>query len=72
MTVLTRWGAGAEASPVIVLNGACGKEIMVDDAFLPDVRIVCPQPAARAPEALQRAGSSGCVGGAHAGACQVE
>jgi alcohol dehydrogenase class IV len=58
VAVPTLWGAGAEASPVIVLSRAGGKEIMLDAAFVPDVRIVWPEAAADAPEALRRAGSA--------------
>jgi alcohol dehydrogenase class IV len=58
IAVPTLWGAGAEASPVIVLNGKGGvKEIAVDDAFVPDVRVVWPGPSAAAPAQLRRAGA---------------
>ena len=58
VAVPTLWGAGAEASPVIVLNGSDGvKEIAIDDAFLPDARVVWPEPSATAPTALRRAGA---------------
>lgn len=59
VAVPTLWGAGAEASPVIVENGDRGaKEIAIDERFVPDVRIVWPGPAASAPESLRRAGAA--------------
>lgn len=58
VAVPTLWGAGAEASPVIVLSGGEGvKEIVVDDAFVPDARVVWPGPPGGAPERLRRAGA---------------
>jgi alcohol dehydrogenase class IV len=58
VAVPTLWGAGAEASPVIVLNGADGaKEIAVDETFVPDVRVVWLGPSSAAPERLRRAGA---------------
>jgi alcohol dehydrogenase class IV len=54
----TLWGAGAEASPVVVLNGKNGvKEVLSDDVFIPDARVVWPGPSSAAPEQLRRAGS---------------
>jgi alcohol dehydrogenase class IV len=59
VAIPTLWGAGAEASPVIVLNGEHGaKEIAVDDGFIPDARVVWPGPSAAAPEVLRRAGAA--------------
>jgi alcohol dehydrogenase class IV len=58
IAIPTLWGAGAEASPVIVLSGEGGvKEIAVDDAFVPDARVVWPGPPSAAPERLRRAGA---------------
>lgn len=58
VAVPTLWGAGAEASPVVVATASDGsKDIDMDDALLPDVRVVWSTPAASAPEALRRAGA---------------
>lgn len=40
IAIPTVWGSGAEASPVVVLNREGRKEIRLDDAFLPHVRVV--------------------------------
>ena len=36
------WGSGAEASPIVVLSRDGAKEIAIDDALLPDARVVAP------------------------------
>jgi alcohol dehydrogenase class IV len=46
VAVPSRWGSGAEVSPVIVLDAAAGKSIAVDAAFVPDARGVWPELAA--------------------------
>jgi alcohol dehydrogenase class IV len=43
------WGSGAEASPVVVLRNGETKKIIVDDRFIPDVRVVWPELAATLP-----------------------
>lgn len=48
------WGSGAEASPIVVINHPDRKEIRVDDAYLPDVRVVWPELAESVPSALAR------------------
>lgn len=44
------WGSGAEASPVVVLNGAGGKRILMGEQYLPHARAVWPELAASLPE----------------------
>jgi alcohol dehydrogenase class IV len=43
IAVPTIWGSGAEVSPVVVLNRPGGKEIRLDDAYLPHARAVWPE-----------------------------
>jgi alcohol dehydrogenase class IV len=43
IAVPSRWGSGAEASPVTVLDRAGRKEIHVESGWLPDVRVVWPE-----------------------------
>lgn len=46
IAVPTLWGSGAEASPVAVQSTAAGKEIAMDAAYVPEVRVVWPELAA--------------------------
>lgn len=50
------WGSGAEASPVVVLTNAEGKDVRLDEAYLPDARLVLPGLATALPEPLARWG----------------
>lgn len=50
VAVPSRWGSGAEVSPVIVLDDIAGKSIAVDAAFVPDARGVWPELAATVAE----------------------
>jgi len=54
------WGSGAEAAPVVVLNRGAGKEIRMDDAYLPHARAVWPELAATIPRerALEACGDA--------------
>lgn len=56
VAIPSRWGSGAEASPVTVLNRGGKKEITVDVAWLPDVRVVWPELAADLGEVRAREG----------------
>lgn len=50
------WGSGAEASPVLVLNGLEGKIIRKDAKYLPDLRIIWPELAGSiSPDRLRHA-----------------
>lgn len=46
IAIPTIWGSGAEASPVVVLNREHGKEIRLDDAYVPHERVIWPELAA--------------------------
>jgi alcohol dehydrogenase class IV len=46
------WGSGAEASPVAVLDHDGAKEILVGEAYLPDIRCVMPSLAESIPDDL--------------------
>ncbi len=48
------WGSGAEASPIVVTTLSDCKDIQVDAAFLPDVRVTWPELAQSVPEPLAR------------------
>jgi alcohol dehydrogenase class IV len=48
------WGSGAEASPVVVLRDGDTKKIVVDDRYIPDVRVVWPELAATLPQERAR------------------
>lgn len=48
------WGSGAECSPVVVLNRPWGKEIHIDDAYLPDHAVYCREMIEEVPEELAR------------------
>ncbi len=54
VAVPTIWGSGAECSPVVVLNGPSGKEIHIDNAFLPDHTVYCREMIETVPEDLAR------------------
>ncbi|HUR80104.1 MAG TPA: iron-containing alcohol dehydrogenase [Thermoanaerobaculia bacterium] len=43
------WGSGAEASPVVLLREGDSKKIIVDDRYIPDVRVVWAELAATLP-----------------------
>jgi len=43
------WGSGAEASPICVLSGERGREILIGPEYLPDVRAVWPELASTVP-----------------------
>jgi alcohol dehydrogenase class IV len=50
----TLWGSGAEASPIVVLNGMDGKEIHIDAHLLPDAIIYVEGISESAPPDLLR------------------
>lgn len=54
IAIPSMWGSGAEASPVVVLNRGAGKEIRMDDAYLPFARANWPELAATIPPARAR------------------
>jgi alcohol dehydrogenase class IV len=56
VAVPSRWGSGAEASPVTVLDRAGRKEIHLDPSWLPDVRVLWPELGSRLPPELARDG----------------
>jgi alcohol dehydrogenase class IV len=58
VAVPSRWGAGAEVSPVLVLDGQQGKEVSVSPAYVPDARGFWPELAATLDE---RAALDGCA-----------
>jgi len=60
VAVPSLWGSGAEASPVAVLTGEEGKEVHVDEAYLPDARVELPGLADSLPEDLLRWGCGDC------------
>ena len=56
IAVASRWGSGAEASPVTVLDRSGRKEIHLDAAWLPDATVEWPELALSLPESLARQG----------------
>lgn len=44
------WGSGAEVSPVVVLNEAGRKRVLVDEKFVPDAYLFVPELASTVPE----------------------
>ena len=60
VAVPSLWGSGAEASPVVVLNGEKAKEVHVDDGYLPDARLDLPGVADDLPMELARWGCGDC------------
>lgn len=56
IAIPSRWGSGAEVSPVVVLDRQGEKDIHMGQEFLPDVRCLWPELADGLPEALARHG----------------
>ena len=54
IAVPSLWGSGAEASRVVVTTLLDRKDIQVDDAFLPDARVIWPALAHSVPDELAR------------------
>jgi alcohol dehydrogenase class IV len=43
IAIPSRWGSGAEASPIVVLDRNGAKEIRIDPKYLPDHRVIWPE-----------------------------
>ena len=60
IAVATIWGSGAEASPVVVLDREGKKEILIDDKYRPDRRVIWEEVATSIPTARAKLACGDC------------